>query len=144
MGFAVWLFLTKLTKIYSGFYTVESIYIVLVPYLREVLKGRESGFEPQYALTSRGKKMAVSVAVTACSSANKTTSFENPPQMQIFFPENVQFIWVKAPSNWQLEMKIWGFWFSCPAETGAPFNYHRLGVDVYDWNSSIMFQHDAL
>lgn len=92
MGFVVWLFLRKLTKIYSRFYTVESICIVLIPNLREVLKRRKSSFEPQYALTNRGKKVAVSVAVTACLSANKATSIENPAQMQIFFPENVQFV----------------------------------------------------
>lgn len=78
---------------------MESICIVLLPYLREVLKGRKSGFEPQHALTNRGKKVAVSVAVSVCSSANKATSIENPPQMQIFFPENVQFLWVRAPST---------------------------------------------
>lgn len=92
MGFVLWLFLTKLTKIFTRFCTVQNICIVLISYLREVLKRRKSGFEPQYALTNRGKKVAVSVAVTACLSANKATSVENPAQMQIFFSENVQFI----------------------------------------------------
>lgn len=90
--FAVWLFLTKLAKIYSRFYTVELICIVLIPYLREVLKRSKSGFGPQCALTNRGKEVAVSVAITACLSTNKATSVENHAQMQIFFPENVQFI----------------------------------------------------
>lgn len=65
---------------------MESIYIVLIPYLMEVLERRKSCFEPQYALTDRGKKVAVSVAISACLSADKATSIENPAQMQIFFP----------------------------------------------------------
>lgn len=88
MGFVVWLFLTKLTKIHSRFYTVESICIVLISYLREVLKRRKSGLEPQYALTNIGKKVAVPVAVTACLSANKAISAENAD----LFPRNLQFI----------------------------------------------------
>lgn len=50
-SFIVWLFLTKLTKIYSRLYTVESTCIVLIPYLRKVLKRRKRGFESQYAST---------------------------------------------------------------------------------------------
>lgn len=37
MGFVVYQFLTKLSEIYSRFYTVELICIVLSPYLKEVL-----------------------------------------------------------------------------------------------------------
>lgn len=71
---------------------MESICVVLIPYLREVLERRKSCFEPQYALANRDKKVAVSVAVSACLSADKATSIENPAQMQIFFPENVHLV----------------------------------------------------
>lgn len=43
------------------------------------------------------KKIAISMAVIAYLSANKATSIENLAQMQIFFPENMQFSLSEGP-----------------------------------------------
>ena len=43
------------------------------------------------------KKIAVSMAVMAYLGANKATSIENPTQMQIFLPENLQFSLSEGP-----------------------------------------------
>lgn len=75
---------------------MEITCLVLTLYLREVLKRRKNRSEPQCALTEwKAKRLQyqwlIYCLVIAYLSANKATSIENPAQMQIFFPENVQF-----------------------------------------------------
>lgn len=136
MSFAVWLFLTKLTKIYSRFYTVESICIVLLPYLREVLKGRKSGFEPQHALTNRGKKRQYQWQLVFVPVQIKQLALKIPHKCRSSFQKMCNSFEWGPHLHWQLKMKTWSFWFSCLAGTGAPFS---CGLDVYDWNSGITF-----